>query len=150
MDFYIDRVKVADANILATFQVDMALESEGKSINYNVVLKGVTTALEDENKGLYFVVRNFQDFPIGSLLVTKEWSDWTNSWYWWIQSVYIEPKYRGKGLYSLLYNQVKCIAKDNGVHCLKLYVDHDNLNGQRIYEKLGMLRSHYVIYEAEL
>ena len=79
MDFYIDRGKVADANILATFQVDMALESEGKSINYNVVLKGVTTALEDENKGLYFVVRNFQDFPIGSLLVTKEWSDWTNS-----------------------------------------------------------------------
>ena len=45
MDFYIDRGKVADANILATFQVDMALESEGKSINYNVVLKGVTTAL---------------------------------------------------------------------------------------------------------
>ena len=32
----------------------------------------------------------------------------------------------------------------------KLYVDHDNLNGQRIYEKLGMHRSHYVIYEAEL
>lgn len=150
MDFYIDKGQLADASILATFQVKMALESEGTTIDYKNVYDGVVAALEDENKGLYFVVRNLQDLPVGSLLITKEWSDWTNSWYWWIQSVYIEPVYRKRGLYSLLYNQVKCIAKNNGIRSLKLYADHDNLNAQRVYEKLGMRRSHYIIYETDV
>ena len=33
--------------------------------------------------------------PVGALLLTREWSDWRNGWFWWIQSVYVAPEGRG-------------------------------------------------------
>lgn len=34
----------------------------------------------------------------GSLMITFEWSDWRNGYYWWIQSVFVRPQYRGRGV----------------------------------------------------
>ena len=81
-------------------------------------------------------------------MVTREWSDWRNGWWWWIQSVYIRPEFRGQKIYAKLYDFVKARAADAGDVCgFRLYVENDNSRAQRVYERVGMEASHYLMYE---
>ena len=139
----------ADIGLIAQFQVDMALESEGTILDHERVLKGVTAAMEDQYKGTYIVAKA-GDKAVGSLMLTREWSDWTNRWYWWIQSVYVTPDYRGKGVYRAMYDKVKELAKENGITQIRLYVDKTNYRAQQVYQKLGMSETHYLMYEEEI
>lgn len=136
----------ADIKAIAQFQVDMALESEGTTLSIDTVIPGVEAAINDSNKATY-VIAYLNVNPIASLMITKEWSDWTNNWYWWIQSVYVIPQYRGKGVYKAMYNKIKDMALQNGVTQIRLYVDKTNVNAQKVYQKLGMSECHYLMYE---
>lgn len=140
----------ADAPAIARFQVEMAEESEGTTLDYALVLRGVTEGLKDTLKGTYFVARNEQGEAIASLLVTREWSDWRCAWYWWIQSVYVSQSYRRKGVYRAMYEAVKNAAKEAGAPCVRLYVDRTNSQGLATYQALGMTESHYLFYEEDL
>lgn len=150
MDWITDIGVSADARQIAQFQVDMALESENTVLDYETVLKGVKAGLEDEAKGTYFVARDEQGRCIGSLFLTREWSDWNNTWYWWIQSVYVMPEYRRRGVFSSLYEMVKSKAKQSGISCLRLYVDHLNERAKQCYHRQGMSESHYLFYEQSI
>jgi len=87
---------------------------------------------------------------VGQLMITKEWSDWRNGEFWWVQSVYVEKDYRGQGVYHQLYDKVKELAKADGNVCgLRLYVDRDNSNAQKAYTRLGMIKTNYILYEEE-
>ena len=140
---------VSDIETIAQFQVDMAMESEGTSLDHPRVLQGVTAAMNDPYKGTYIVAKT-PDKTIGSLMITREWSDWTNRWYWWIQSVYITPEFRGKSIYSAMYAKVKELAKEAGITQVRLYVDKTNTRAQKVYQKLGMAECHYLMYEEEI
>lgn len=48
-----------------------------------------------------------------------------------------------------MYNEVLKLAKSEGVSQVRLYVDKDNLKAQKVYEKSGMSRCHYLMYEVE-
>ena|SRR5687767_27705 len=138
-----------DADALVEFNQAMALETEGKVLSKEVLSPGVSAVFEDVNKGFY-VVAEVNGTVVGGLLVTFEWSDWRNKWFWWIQSVFIRPEYRGRSIYSRMYEFVKTLADRKGDVCgFRLYVEHDNIKAQRVYEKLGMERSHYLAYEEE-
>ncbi len=140
---------VEDINDIAQFQVDMAQESEGTSLDKERVVKGVTAVMEDKYKGTYIIARA-DGKAIGSLMLTREWSDWTNRWYWWIQSVYVRPEYRGKGAYRAMYAKIKEMAHQEGVTQVRLYVDKTNYPAQQVYQKLGMDECHYLMYEEVL
>ena len=84
------------AETITRFQVDMAMESEGLALDYQRTLKGVQAVLQDEAKGRY-ILAILDGHPVGSLMLTREWSDWNCRWYLWIQSVYIRPDYRNQG-----------------------------------------------------
>lgn len=134
---------------IAQFQVDMAFESENTLLDINTLIPGVKAAITDPQKGTYLVaIDNGQ--AIGSLLLTKEWSDWNNSYYWWIQSVYVKPEHRRKGIYRSLYAKAKEMARQDGAAQIRLYVDKTNLPGQQTYQALGMQESHYLMYEEDL
>ncbi|MBQ0023225.1 MAG: GNAT family N-acetyltransferase [Prevotellaceae bacterium] len=150
MTWIIEEGKTKDIESIAQFQVDMAIESEGTILNKELVLKGVAEGMKDPEKGTYLVARNNTGEAIGSLLLTREWSDWNCAWYWWIQSVYVRPEYRRKGVYRAMYDAVKqkaCVAK---VSCVRLYVDRTNQRGLSTYNALGMHESHYLLYEENL
>ena len=83
-------------------------------------------------------------------MITREWSDWNNCWYWWIQSVYVLKEYRGRGIYKAMYNRVLDLAKAESVSQIRLYVDKDNSTAQAVYQKMGMAECHYRLYEKEL
>jgi ribosomal protein S18 acetylase RimI-like enzyme len=138
----------ADAPSLVDFNQKMALETEGKHLATEVLTRGVTAVFSDPNKGFYVVAEDGGSI-VGGLMVTLEWSDWRNAWFWWIQSVYIVPEQRGKGIYRALYDFVKKAAGNNRepVCGFRLYVEHENTNAQKVYEKLGMENTIYFMYE---
>lgn len=139
--------KKSDARALVEFNQAMALETEGKTLDEQVLQNGVEAVFEDEKKGFY-VVAEENERIIGGLMTTYEWSDWRNAWFWWIQSVYILPDYRGRGIYRLLYQFVKQHAAGQKDVCgFRLYVEKENTAAQKVYEKLGMQTSHYLMYE---
>lgn len=137
----------SDAADLVEFNQAMALETEGKRLDSQVLKSGVEAVFSDEKKGFY-VVTEADAKIVGGLMVTFEWSDWRNSWFWWIQSVYILPEYRGRSIYRLMYEFVKNKANQEKNVCgFRLYVEKENVNAQKVYEKLGMESSHYLMYE---
>jgi len=139
--------KQSDVLSLVNFNQLMAWETEQKKLDEAILSKGVLALIDDTNKGFYLVAEQ-NSTVVGSLMVTTEWSDWRNGVFWWIQSVYISPDYRRQGIYAQLYTQVKALAeKQQNVCGFRLYVEKENLIAQKTYGSLGMLQSHYLMYE---
>ena len=83
-------------------------------------------------------------------MLTREWSDWRNGDWWWIQSVYVPEPFRRMGVFTALYRHVEQLARETpGVVGLRLYVERENENAQMTYKALGMLDAGYSILEAE-
>jgi GNAT superfamily N-acetyltransferase len=149
----------ADAPLLAQWALAMALETEHKHLDPQVVQAGVEAGIADAAKARYFIAmqdaalagRETIGIAVGTLMLTREWSDWRNGDWWWIQSVYVEPKHRRQGVFAALYRHVERRARDTpGVIGLRLYVERENAMAQRTYAALGMHDAGYAIYESLL
>ena len=149
INFEVSRGEVCDIDTIVQFHAEMAMESEGCVLDKEKVIKGVTAAMLDDSKGIYWVAK-YEGRTIGSLMITREWSDWNNEWYWWIRSVYVTPAYRKQGVYKAMYQKVKDAAKENNVSQIRLYADKTNLSAQKAYQSLGMHVSHYLMFEEDL
>ncbi len=136
-----------DAFHLVEFNIAMARETEGKNLSADVVSAGVRSLLHSPQHGFY-VVAHAGEEVVGALMVTTEWSDWRNGEFWWIQSVYVMPEFRRRGIYGELYRFVKARAAESGHVCgFRLYVERDNTIAQQTYRKLGMEETSYKILE---
>jgi ribosomal protein S18 acetylase RimI-like enzyme len=136
-----------DSKEIIEFQLKMALESEGVELNPDTLTNGVVSVFKDPQKGKYFVAEDDQKI-IGSMLTTYEWSDWRNQWVFWLQSVYIIPAYRGKGVFRLMYQQIKNqVEREKEVAGIRLYVDVSNKNAIGVYNSVGMNGEHYKVFE---
>jgi ribosomal protein S18 acetylase RimI-like enzyme len=140
----------SDIETIVQFQKEMALETEEKTLLESSIKLGVTEVMRDKQKGTY-LIGEYEGDVIGSLLLTYEWSDWRNAWFWWIQSVYVKKKWRRKGVYSHLYEEVKKLSSSAGNVCgIRLYVEKENKIAQSVYKNLGMYNTKYLLYETEL
>lgn len=138
-----------DGAPLIEFNQAMALETEGRRLDPQILKSGVEAVFQDDKKGFYVVAESNEKI-VGGLMITFEWSDWRGEWFWWIQSVYILPELRGQGVYRKLYDFVKEKARAQGnVYGFRLYVEKDNTRARQVYEKLGMETSHYLMYETD-
>lgn len=143
----IRKARKEDIDALVCFNEAMASETEGKKLPTETLRLGVEAVFNDPQKGFYVVALD-AGAPVGGLLVTFEWSDWRNGWFWWIQSVYVLPEYRGQRVYTQLYDFVKNEASRSGNICgYRLYVEKENENAQRVYERVGMKQTYYLMYE---
>ncbi len=136
-----------DISIIVDFQIAMAKETEGIELNRLTVESGVEAVLNDPSKGKYYITET-KDLIIGSLLTTYEWSDWRNGTVLWIQSVFVLPEYRRKGVYRNMYSHLKNkVNKDGRLKGIRLYADKSNRAAHKTYENLGMSQDHYVTFE---
>src|SRR5262245_5607718 len=137
----------ADAETLARFNEAMALETERLRLDPLTIRAGVRAVLADPARGRYFVAE--RDGRIaGALLVTYEWSDWRNARFLWLQSVYVEPRERRKGIFTSLFRHLEKLVSRGG-HCgLRLYVDKDNAAAREVYRRLGLEHRHYLVLES--
>ncbi|MGL6291232.1 MAG: GNAT family N-acetyltransferase, partial [Silanimonas sp.] len=92
----------ADLEILAAWAEAMALETEGKVLDAATIRAGISAGLADAMKARYLIAEH-EGRAVGTLMLTTEWSDWRNAWWWWIQSVYVAPEARRLGVFRALY-----------------------------------------------
>ena len=158
MNFRIRAAEPADVELLARWAQAMAWETEHKRLDPDTVHAGVAAGLADPAKARYFVAmedapvagHETLGIPVGTLMLTGEWSDWRNGDWWWIQSVYVPEEHRRRGVFAALYRHVEQLAREApGVIGLRLYVERENAIAQRTYEALGMRDAGYAILEAE-
>lgn len=136
-----------DARDIIGFQLAMARETEELELDPDILTRGVEAVFADPNRGRYFVAEH-DGRVIGSLMITYEWSDWRNGVVWWIQSVYVLPQFRGRGVYAGLYEHVKAFVNaDASIRGIRLYVDKRNSRAQQVYARLGMNGEHYSVFE---
>ena len=145
----IRKARISDANVIADFNSRLAWETERRRLNLPRVRKGVTALLKDARKGVYYVAVE-KGRVIGQIQFTREWSDWRNANFWWIQSVYVAPEFRQRGVFRALYARVYKLARTRRDVCgLRLYVEEENSRAQRAYERLGMSESSYKFFEID-
>ena len=137
----------AEASRIAAFNRTMAMETEGLALDEKTVAAGVVALMGHPERGFYMVAEA-DGVVAGCLLVTYEWSDWRNKMFWWIQSVYVKPEYRGRGLYTALDEKVRELAAQAGNVCgFRLYVHKGNTRAQEVYRSLGMQETEYLLFE---
>jgi ribosomal protein S18 acetylase RimI-like enzyme len=139
-----------DAEAIIEFQIQMALETEELELDLHTVTRGVQAVLDDSAKGQYWVAEAGAPggHLVGSLMTTYEWSDWRDGTVLWVQSVYVMPALRGRGIYRRMYEHLRNrVLASPDLRGIRLYVDRRNLAAQRIYERLGMSREHYEMFE---
>lgn len=138
-----------EAGLLVDFNRAMAEESEDKGLDTATLQRGVEYLLDHPADGFYLIAERNGEVA-GSLMVTYEWSDWRNGRFWWIQSVYVLPAHRRRGVYRVLHDKVRDMARADGQACgLRLYVERDNDGAMATYRALGMHETHYRMYEEE-
>lgn len=145
----IREANISDLERIIEFNYNLALETEGKVLDKEILAKGVGNALQDNSKAVYHVcVKDSK--VIGQIMYTYEWSDWRNGTFLWVQSVYVDKEYRGQGVFKSLYNYVKSICYNNSNLCgIRLYVERENTVAQKTYKSLGMEECNYFMYEYE-
>lgn len=138
---------LADAKTIIDFQLAMARETEDLTLDPHTVEDGVYAVFAEPSLGRYFVAAT-DHAVVASLMVTYEWSDWRNGTVWWIQSVYVRPEVRRRGVYGGLYLHVRTLVEsDAAIRGIRLYVDNRNTAAQQVYARLGMEGEHYRVFE---
>lgn len=138
----------ADISFLVDCNAAMALETEHKTLDHDLLTRGTQAIFAEPQRGFYRIAER-GGVAVGCLLVTYEWSDWRNGDWWWIQSVYVTGNARRSGVFRALYADVEQYARSTpGVVGLRLYVENENSAAQATYAALGMRNSGYRLLEA--
>jgi ribosomal protein S18 acetylase RimI-like enzyme len=147
MPISVRRATLDDAAVVCEFNRLLAHESEGKTLDLALLRPGVAHVLADKDKGLYFLAEE-SGAIVGQLGVTFEWSDWRNGWFWWVQSVYVVPEARRRGVFRTLFRHVHAAAQaDAQVIGIRLYVERDNFAAHKTYQALGLEWTTYQVME---
>jgi len=147
------RVRRATKNDLPhilNFIAQEAVESEGRAADLSKLETGISTALNNQAIAIYWILVDQDSQPVGCTSVVKEWSDWNAGYYWWIQSLFIEPGHRGKGLLNVMMDAVAVDAKADSCLEIRLYVHRDNARAIRAYQKAEFQPSDYQIMSKQL
>jgi ribosomal protein S18 acetylase RimI-like enzyme len=139
------RAEINDLDQLVEFTAAEAREAEGHEKDTKILRDGIKAALEDRSIAMYWVLINQNNEQVGSASALKEWSDWSAGYYWWIQSMYIKPEYRGKGYMDLLLDAIRSEMKEQNGLELRLYVHENNQAAIKAYGKANFTLSKYRI-----
>lgn len=147
MTIAVRRAGPDDRAVVAEFNRRLARETESKELPVGVVERGVAAALADPAKGFYLVAESGGEV-VGQVMLTTEWSDWRDGYFWWLQSVYVRADFRRRGVFRAMFAELKRLAGGAGdVVGVRLYVERDNATAVRVYESLGMGPTDYLLYE---
>ena len=145
MDIKVRKATLDDLERLVSFAVAEANEAEGISKTHERVRKGIKKALQEDSIAVYWILEQNNTEVVGNISVVKEWSNWNAGYYWWIQSIYVLPEFRGRGLMQKLIQTVKQAARKEKALDLRLYVHKANKRAIHAYRKTGFSDSDYKI-----
>ena len=149
-----DTVRIREADLedidtVVEFNMALASETENKTLDRRTLTVGVRQALTDKRRSQYYVAE-IGSAIVGQTMFTTEWSDWRNGTFWWIQSVYIDPAHRGRGIFRMLYEHIRSEAKRYpDIRGIRLYVHKDNQRAIETYRRMGMTLTDYMVCEED-
>jgi len=150
-DLIVRPARPEDVDVLVTFSAAMARETEGRDLERERLRRGTLAVFASPERGFYLVAELSGEPSgrlVGQLMVTYEWSDWRNATFWWIQSVYVHPSWRQRGVYRRMHEFILNQARSRSDACgVRLYVERNNTIAQTAYDHVGLRRSAYVVFE---
>ena len=101
-----------DVDTIVSFNTDMARELEGKRLDVARLRRGVEAVVSapEEGRGFYVVAESGGEV-IAVLHVTYEWSPWRNGTFWWLNNVFVAPRWRRRGVYRAMHRFVESLAR---------------------------------------
>lgn len=143
----IRQADINDVEIVADFNIALCRETEHRDLDRATVLEGVRRFVSESSRGRYFVaVINGE--VVGQTAHTFEWSDWRNGEIWWIQSVYVHPHHRSKGVFTTLFSHIKALGEADADCCgIRLYMEQENHGARVSYQRLGFEQAGYEVFE---
>ncbi|MCU0715774.1 MAG: GNAT family N-acetyltransferase [Pirellula sp.] len=137
----------SDVEIIAQYNIALCRETEGRELDLVTVTNGVKRIVSEPNRGKYFVAE-IDGEVVGQAAHTFEWSDWRNGEIWWIQSVYVHPRFRNQGVFRALFNHIEELGEVNCDCCgIRLYMERENQTARESYRRLGFGETGYVVFE---
>jgi GNAT superfamily N-acetyltransferase len=147
MTLTLRRAMLTDAPTIVEFNRRLAWESEQLELDPRLITPGVDAVLRDAAKGFYTVAEHNGEV-VGQTLITTEWSDWRNGWFWWIQSVYVREDARRGGVFKALFEKLRAEAlAEPSVIGIRLYLNTENERARKTYRSLNMTDTHYGMME---
>ena len=144
-DYVVREATSADVSTLVAFTLQEAFEAEGVRKDPEGVRRGVEGAFEDPPQATYWVVEDLESRAVASTSIVTEWSDFNGGAYWWIQSIFIAPEHRGRGLVELMLDFLADAAQRAGALDLRLYAHNSNQRAFRVYRRCGFTTAPYTI-----
>jgi RimJ/RimL family protein N-acetyltransferase len=149
---HIRKAQPEDIAFIIQSQIAMARETEKLELDPATVAQGVTAVFGPAVMGDYYVAVETSDPSdpqvIACLLTLVEWSDWRNGNVLWIHSAYVVPEKRGIRVFATMYEHLKQLVQSSAaLRGIRLYVDKTNEPAKKVYEKLGMSKEHYELFE---
>ena len=132
--------------VIVEYNLRLARETEELELDPETVRAGVQAMFNESDKGVYYVAE-LDGKVVGQVMITYEWSDWRNGNIWWLQSVYVDPAYRRRGVFAELFKHVqrRCAAEKGSA--LRLYMHADNARARACYGRVGMEETKYQVFE---
>ncbi|MFN7842313.1 MAG: GNAT family N-acetyltransferase [Pirellula sp.] len=136
-----------DVETITLFNIALCRETEGRELDPVTVNHGVKRFVAEAKRGQYFVAV-IDGQIVGQAAHTFEWSDWRNGEIWWIQSVYVHPDFRGKGVFRALFSHIRELGEAEADCCgIRLYMERENDTARESYRRLGFSETDYVVFE---
>lgn len=141
------RATLGDQNSIVEANRQLAWESEQIRLNPERLTAGVERVLLGVAEAEYWIAAVDRQV-VGQLMLTREWSDWRNGWFYWIQSVYVTAAYRQQGVFRRLLEFVRDdVDRRPDSIGLRLYVEEHNAAAQHTYQRLGFSQTGYRVME---
>jgi len=138
-----------DCGVIAAFNAAMAWETEHLQLEVDRLREGVQSLFRQSEYGFYLIAE-WDGQIAGQTMITYEWSDWRNGVFWWIQSVYVCPEYRNRGIFRAILAHIEAEAKAAGNVCgVRLYVESANQKAREVYRRLGFQETSYQLLEKD-
>ena len=138
------QAQMKDVDLLLEFTRIEAEEAEAKDLNLTQVRQAIEAAIQDpDHKAYYVVLLDEQKHVRGHCSFIKEWSDWNNAYYLWIQSIFIEQSARGTGGMPVLLNAVETLGRAWGSPEIRIYVHRQNHRAMRAWQREGFIDAGY-------
>jgi GNAT superfamily N-acetyltransferase len=139
-----------DLDTIVSFTMEEAREAEVAQKDAEVVRRGVLAGLDDPTVAIYWVAQSRNAEVVASTSVVMEWSNWHGGYYWWIQSLYIVPEHRGRGLVELLLDVLDEATRTASALDLRLYAHNSNRRAIEAYRHCGFTTAPYTIMTRQL
>jgi ribosomal protein S18 acetylase RimI-like enzyme len=139
----------ADSDLLVSFTLSEALDSERRALIRAEVERGVAGAFATPPRARYWVAESGGRVVASASIVT-EWSNFRGGEYWWIQSLYVVPAHRGTGLVDVMLRHLVEEAQAGGALDLRLYGYNTNARALRAYQRFGFRDAPYLVLTKSL